>query len=160
MTTRTVSLAQFAKEMRELGPKLERTIVRGIQSTAHRMPEIVREELHRTSPSPAIATGELARSTKVDPTKDGAIVGMDAPHAAFIEEGTRPHFPPLQPLRDWARMKFGGSESEINQIAFLVARKISRDGIEPRHYFKASVDRVEELLGDEIKREIYRELGR
>lgn len=160
MTTKTVSLAQFAKEMRELGPKLEETIVRGLRSTAHRMPEIVRDELSSTSPHPAIATGELARSTKVDTVEDGAIVGMDAPHAAFIEEGTRPHFPPLQPLKDWARLRFGGSEAEIDQIAFLVARKISRHGIEPRHYFKASVDRIEQLVGDDIKREIFRELGR
>jgi len=161
MTTKNVTLKQFSADMRALGPKMESAIVKGLQSAALRMPEVIREELHQTMPHPAIATGELARSTKVDLLHDGAIVGMDAPHAAIIEEGARPHFPPLQPLRDWVRVKgFASDPDEVDSIAYAVAKKISKRGIEPRHYFKASMIRLDSIIDHEIESEIITEFGK
>lgn len=52
-----------------------------------------------------------------------AIVEANMNYASFIEFGTRPHFPPVDALRDWAA-KFLGDE----RLAFLVARAISRRG--------------------------------
>jgi hypothetical protein len=52
-----------------------------------------------------------------------AFVEANADYASFIEFGTRPHFPPVDALRDWAA-KFLGDE----RLAFLVARAISRRG--------------------------------
>lgn len=161
MTTKTVSLARFAREMRVLGPRLEKAVVRGLRSAALRMPEIVKQELESAQPYPAVTTGELARSAKVDKTDRGAIVGMDAPHAAFIEEGTRPHWPPQRPIKDWARMKFPGkTEEELDAIAFMVARKISIHGTAPRWYFKAALARMSPIIEAEIRAEIEEELAK
>ncbi|MCH2092724.1 MAG: hypothetical protein MK141_14265 [Pseudoxanthomonas sp.] len=60
------------------------------------------------------------------------VIGITAsalPHAEYVEVGTRPHFPPLQPLEDWVQAKLGITEdSERRSVAFLIARKISRVG--------------------------------
>jgi phage gpG-like protein len=52
-----------------------------------------------------------------------AIVEANVDYASFVEFGTRPHFPPVDALKDWAA-KFLGDE----RLAFLVARAISRRG--------------------------------
>jgi hypothetical protein len=44
------------------------------------------------------------RAVKND-IRGGVDLINDAPHAGIIEQGARPHMPPLQPLIDWARRK-------------------------------------------------------
>lgn len=46
-------------------------------------------------------------------------------YAVPVELGTKPHFPPLAPLRDWVEKKLGVSKSQSRSVAFLVARKIA-----------------------------------
>jgi hypothetical protein len=85
-------------------------------------------------------------------------------HAAPVELGTKPHFPPLQPLEDWVHAKFGVNGAQAKRIAFLVARKISVKGTEGTHMFEegfsdnerqvlnilfAAVDRIIARLGGE-----------
>ncbi len=73
-------------------------------------------------------TGTLALSIQPGPitiTNDNveAVVEANADYASFVEFGTRPHFPPVDALRDWCA-KFLGDE----RLAFVVARAISRRG--------------------------------
>jgi hypothetical protein len=57
------------------------------------------------------------------------VVGSAQPHVEYVELGTRPHFPPLEPIQDWVRVKFGISEqSEIEAAALAIARKIAARG--------------------------------
>lgn len=56
-------------------------------------------------------------------------------HALPMETGTRPFWPPLAPLEQWAKRKFSVDGAQARSIAFLVARKISREGIKGRHFF-------------------------
>ena len=57
------------------------------------------------------------------------VVGSAQPHVEYVELGTRPHFPPLEPIQDWVRVKFGISEqSEIEAAALAIARKIAVRG--------------------------------
>ena len=37
-------------------------------------------------------------------------------------------FPPIQPIRDWVRRKLNVEESEVDGVAFVIARKIAREG--------------------------------
>ncbi|QOR55526.1 MAG: hypothetical protein UMS36scaffold28_16 [Phage 59_13] len=46
-----------------------------------------------------------------------------ANYASFVEFGTRPHFPPVDALRDWAARVLGDE-----RLAFVVARAIARRG--------------------------------
>lgn len=56
-------------------------------------------------------------------------------YALPVEEGTRPHFPPLAPLMRWAQLKLGVSEKESRSVAFLIARAISRRGTKAVRFF-------------------------
>lgn len=58
-----------------------------------------------------------------------AVVEANADYASYVEWGTRPHFPPVEALKDWAA-KFLGDE----KLAFLVARAISRRGTRPYNF--------------------------
>ena len=74
------------------------------------------------------------------------VVGSALPHIVYVELGTRPHFPPLQPLRDWVRVKFGVSEQESYGIAFAIARKIAARGTAGAFMFQKSFDKLQPQL--------------
>jgi len=50
-----------------------------------------------------IAFGELRKSGHVETTAASAKIVFDAPHAAAVENGSRPHCPPLAPLLRWVK---------------------------------------------------------
>lgn len=52
------------------------------------------------------AFGELAHSVHVvDAARGNSTVIADAPHAAAVENGSRPHTPPLEPLIAWVKLR-------------------------------------------------------
>ena len=57
------------------------------------------------------------------------VVGTAAAHAVPVELGTKPHFPPIEPLMDWVRAKFGLTDVKaVYGAALSVARAISIRG--------------------------------
>lgn len=75
---------------REFKKKLKRAQVRAARRTA--------AHVRRNVP---VAFGELRASVHSSKTK----VFADAPHAAAVERGSRPHTPPLEPLIKWVRLR-------------------------------------------------------
>lgn len=63
-------------------------------------------------------------------------VGTPMNYAVPVEIGTKPHFPPIQPLADWAEHKLGVPREEARSVGFLIARKISQKGTEGVHMFE------------------------
>ncbi len=63
------------------------------------------------------------------------VTGTAAPYAVAVELGTKPHMPPIEPLKDWVRQKLDVEESEVGHVAFLVARKIASKGTEGAFMF-------------------------
>ena len=67
-----------------------------------------------------------------------------------VELGTKPHYPPVAPIADWAVSKLGVSHQEAQGVAHAVARKIAAEGTEGAHMFsegfKAVRPRVLKLL--------------
>jgi hypothetical protein len=89
------------------------------------------------------------------------IVGTPAKYAEAVEYGTKPHFPPLEPLQYWVEKKLGLPEGEAKSVAYLIARKISVDGTEGAHMFentynehKADVEKILNEIADEVLRKI------
>jgi len=157
MTVHHVTVDQFAKILGRLDSKIERAIVRGLQSAAMRLQGLVVNEIDSAEPFPAVDRGELRNSTKFDRLPLGAILSMTAPHAGIIEYGTRPFFPPIEPLARWALRKgLADDEEEAEEIAWSIARHISQMGIEPRGYFIKAVMSLKHdgILREEIKREL------
>lgn len=65
-------------------------------------------------------------------------VGFASLYAPFVEDGTRPHMPPFDPIAYWTARKFGlplGSP-ENDRAAWGVMRKIARSGTKPTHYVR------------------------
>jgi hypothetical protein len=75
--------------------------------------------------APAVDTGQLRSSVKIETFSSGFAkrVGSDVKHAKPIEFGTGPHFPPLEPIQEWAR-RHGLPE----EAAYPIAKAISERG--------------------------------
>ena len=84
----------FAKHQRARKKRIKAAIVR---TARHGRRYIISTTL-------PIAFGELQRSLKVT-TKGGVQIIADAPHAAPVETGSRPHWPPLAPLVAWVKKR-------------------------------------------------------
>jgi len=77
--------------------------------------------------------------------------------ALFLEFGRRPGtFPPIAPIRAWAIRKLGVSEDEADGVAYLIARKIAREGTD------ILTDRSKglqvEILLSELNKELLQEI--
>jgi len=81
--------------------------------------------------------GQLRSSIVSDVGRDEVKIGSNLEYAAHVEYGTRPHFPPISAIQEWARKKIGdGSKS----TAFLIARKISRVGTKAQPFLRPALD--------------------
>ena len=99
----------------------------------------------------SIASDEQAHSDRVI-----GMVGSPLNYAVPVELGTRPHFPPLQPLEDWVRAKLDVPDAQVRNVAFLIARKISKVGTQGAHMFEeafdATADQVEKIFSLGVQR--------
>lgn len=78
------------------------------------------------------------------------------PYAVAVEMGTKPHFPPVEPIRDWVEARLGVAEKDSRNVAYLIARKISRVGTQGAHMFGNAIER----LTPDIERTVKAALGR
>ncbi len=106
------------------------------------------------------ATGTLRASVfgveRATETGVIGLVGSPLIYAPPVELGTRPHFPPIEPLVDWVKLKLGVPEKDARGVAFLVARKIARKGTGATHVFKLSFERGEQQVRDMFARALGR----
>ena len=82
-------------------------------------------------------TGQLQQSVYakvLGDTKGEVYVG--AKHGIFVEKGTRPHWPPIEPLEKWARIKLGQPG-----LGFVISRKIAQVGTKAHAYFAPAVEK-------------------
>ena len=91
-------------------------------------------------PTPASSSDALTASAITEVT-----VAADAGHAIFVEYDTVPHWPPLAPLIEWARVK---GAADPRSAGFLAARAISERGTYGVHFMRdAYVTSRDEVLG-------------
>ena len=137
--------------------------LRGLEAALARAPAIVREELEAAVTEADVllarevrehmptAQGTLRASVFHEETVSGLVVtgfvGSPLAYAAPVELGTRPHFPPVDALIDWVRIRFGISgDKEARGVAFLVARKIARKGTKPQRPFGLAFQAQEQAV--------------
>jgi len=113
-------------------------------------------------------TKELVSNIRYEVTREagklmGVVgVGSNVKHGVFRHEGTKPHFPPLAPIEKWvaykglanrnkvnARLTAAGQsrlkksstmEARIKAIAYLIARKISKEGTTGLPFLKMALN--------------------
>ena len=87
------------------------------------------------------------------------VVGTAQPYAIAVELGTKPHFPPVEPLKDWVRQKLDVPAADVSRVAWLVARKIAAKGTEGKFMFTNAMrdTRARALQRFELARERIRD---
>lgn len=146
MTTKRVTVRQFNAIVRHMPADIEHALVRGLRGAAHVLERNVVEQITEMK---AVDTNALRGSVHTVPYSDGAKVEVTAPHATIIEEGSRPHMPPVAPLEAWAQRH--GMEPGAG---WAIAKKIAERGTPPRRYFRAAVGKAVPDMAKEIAREL------
>ena len=96
------------------------------------------------------ASGNLANSMTWDVEENGNhyIITLTLPeYARYVEEGTKPHWPPIDSIKKWIRIKpvmprplANGKLPTENQLAYLISRKISLKGTKPTHLLENTIN--------------------
>lgn len=76
---------------------------------------------------------------------------FEAPHAAAVEFGTEPHYPPVGPLIVWARNKLGLSPKKAKRAGYAIQQKIFKEGTLPQPYFRPAIAQFQSELDVLIK---------
>jgi hypothetical protein len=119
------------------------------------------------------ASGKLAESLSYHVNLGTNVYAVDISlleYWKYIENGTRPHFPPVSAIRDWIRVKpviprpfENGKLPTESQLAFLIARKISRVGTEGINDFQRANDevfaRMEMSLAEAVTEDLQRQVS-
>lgn len=119
----------------------------GVAEGARRSVDVLREAAPKD-------TGELRSSIHVTVAGRSISVDIDAPHALLVDQGTRPHRPPIQPLIEWAGRHAGAfglnTEREIESFAYAIATKIEQEGTRPTFFIRDAQARIEQIILDQI----------
>jgi len=98
------------------------------------------------SSSDKVASGDLIRGTRFTISSTGSLITFKAlapKQWRFVDEGRKPggKFPPKTAILRWMRQK-GISARGISKdsLAFLIGRKIARDGIKPTNIFTDAIE--------------------
>ena len=122
-------------------------------------------EVYKRNLQPKKASGSLINQTKGKIKVNGKwlYVVLTLPeHWKYVEYGRRPgKFPPIDAIKGWIKVKpvvpdaRTGKVPSEDQLAFLIARKISREGTPARHALNKAVytDATEAII-QQIKDEI------
>jgi len=129
---------QFQRAPRRLDGELESALQQSLQLTER---EVVRRTPTAQGRLRSAIQGEVRRSAT---SVTGTVTAGDVAYASFVEYDTAPHFPPLAPLEEWVRHRGlhapsrGGKPPKhpVRAIAFLIARKIARQGTKGAHMFR------------------------
>ena len=156
-------------------PEIEGEIERAMQKQGFYLGGRTRQILKQ---SRKVATGDLARDVAKNPItiKEGrgqfrTTIGTDLEYAAYVHEGTRPHWAPLHALAEWVRVKrlagryssktkrrLGDSFNRLIEdysLARSIQLKIAKHGTRPFPFFDMTFDRY----GPRVQTKLSRAIG-
>lgn len=87
-----------------------------------------REVMERTPTAHGLLRNSIFTEERVNADGVIGVVGSPLNYAEYVELGTRPHFPPIEPLIDWVKTKGIATDEEAEQIAYRIARAIAVRG--------------------------------
>ncbi len=74
--------------------------------------------------------------------------GSNVGHAIYVHEGTKPHWAPEKPIRQWVHKKLNLTGKELKKVTFLVRRKIAREGTKARPFLAVAMrSHINKLAG-------------
>lgn len=123
----------------------------------------LRESGHATRPDHLI--NSITTSVVVDDKAYKVVMQLNE-YWKYLENGTEPHWPPVDAIRSWISYKpvlpRPGRDGRLptpNQLAFLIGRKIAREGTTGTHDFEKARDetvarwesRIREALVEDVR---------
>lgn len=135
-----IALAGF-EELATLWQQAPELVQREMMAAAEESAMLLQREVVERTPQGAGAGSGLSGSILAQPVTffDGdviSLVGTSLNYAVPVELGTKPHFPPLQPLVDWVEVVLGLEGKEATSAAFAIARNISKKGTKGKFMFR------------------------
>ena len=101
------------------------------------------------------ASGELSNTASYKIKWDGKYFELYfnlQDYWKYIENGTKPHFPPMSDIEKWITVKhiIPATNSDrvptTKQLAFLIARGISKNGTKPTKLLQQTIDNSSDLI--------------
>lgn len=138
--------------------KLELTNIKAITD------EFVVELKNKIDSNGTNASGDLSKSIKGIVKQHGKYIVISISledYWKYIENGTKPHFPPIDSIKKWISVKpvlprplKNGKLPTTNQLAYLIGRKISKVGTKVQPFLKptlTSFDLVGKVYDEVVK---------
>ena len=149
---KTVQLKDLSKEIQNVSniePLAQQALVKAFT--------IAMGSLPRKSP---VDTGMYAQSWGFEVGQDKGVIYNEAPHAAIMEFGARPHWAPIRPLLEWAKRKLGDQSQPPNYsdnvwaMAKAVQKKIAEKGQDPKHILENEWPEILENIYEDILQQL------
>lgn len=123
--------------------KLELTTIKNIAD------DFVVELKNKLKANKTNASGTLSNSIKGIVKKNGKYIVISIQledYWKYIENGTKPHWPPVSAIKKWISVKpvlprplKSGKLPTDNQLAYLIGRKISKVGTKAKPFLKPTI---------------------
>jgi hypothetical protein len=141
-------------------------LIRILQQYGNQIIDAYRRKLYEGGSN---ATGLLGNSLSTTVTADDGVYEVILniqDYWRYVEYGRLPgKFPNIDAIRKWIQVKpvipntYNGKLPTIDQLTYLISRKIALDGIEPRYYLNNTLDEIDlEPLNDAITRSLEQQL--
>lgn len=119
-------------------------------------------EVQERTPNVSGVTRDSFERSIPERLQDGALgaVGTMQPHVVPVELGSKPHFPPVEALMDWVKLKLGVADEDARSVAFLIARKISRTGTIGHFMVQRTFDSAMPVVERQFNQAVQNLLGR
>jgi HK97 gp10 family phage protein len=143
----------------ELDAKVNQMIadMRGeaFRGAMRRATALVTESAKRNAP---VDTGRIRASITPELRVSGVnvlgVVGTNVKYAAAVELGSKPHWMPKAPLRQWVSRVLKKRGAELESVTYLIQRKIAMKGTKAKPYlqpaFDANKERIVAIIGDAV----------
>lgn len=145
-----VAFQQFKRNKKQFTREVLTKAAQGLNNSAAR---IVAEAKQKIKDNGSIATGMLRNSGSVRPQVDGTVdAGFYAEYAYWVEYGRKAGgMPPVKLIAEWVRKRhITSDESEIESIAFAIARNIAANGTKAKPFLTPSYEenksRIDEIM--------------
>ena len=118
------------------------------------------------------ASGTLSNTSSYLVNYDGKILKISLlleDYWTYVENDTQPHFPPIEAIERWITVKHiipttnSGKIPSTKQLAFLIARGISKNGTKPTKLLQQTIDGADDLINlivDEIAKQLQEEINK
>jgi len=84
-----------------------------------------------------VASGDLKASGELIRGETTIGFQYDSEYAQFVEGGTEPHYPPIDPLKEWAELVLGD-----RQAAYAVQQTIAEEGTPAQEFMRPGFQRM------------------